>query len=426
MMHKKIKLLLFSLLLILTVAGCAPKQPATADKEEAGAVPVQVETVKKGVLDAQAGIAGKFEPKETAAIAPKVNGKIKEINVKLGQKVNKGDVLFTLDPEDLQNAVKQSEAAYKVAQANLKQAEVSSSQGLDQAKSGLVQSDSGITQAQATYDDAKLNLERTKKLYDAGAVASVELEQKETAFKNAEIALNNAKISYENAQKSVHYAEQKSAIQVAAASLEQAKVNLENARYQLANATVKAPISGIVSVVNGAPGQMAGPSQGVVTIVNINPIVVKGSLSESDVTSIKVGAVVKVEVPAVDKTIDAKVTALSPVMDQQLKAYPFEIEIPNEKEQWKSDMVVNVVFQGIDGQLKENIILSREAIFEEEGKTYVYRIENDKATKVEVQTGEETSEQIVILDGINENDVVVLKGQSLLKDGAKVTIQKQQ
>lgn len=425
MMQSKIKLLLFSLLLILTVAGCASKEPATGDKEKAGAVPVQVETANKGILDAKAGIAGKFEPKETAAIAPKVNGKINSITIKLGQKVNKGDVLFTLDPQDLQNAVKQAEAAYKVAQASLKQAEVNSSQGLDQAKSGLVQSDSGITQAQQAYDDAKLNLERTKNLFEAGAVASIELEQKKTAFKNAEIALNNAKIAYENAQKSVHYAEQKSGLQVAGASVEQAKVNLENARYQLANATVKAPINGIVSSVNGVAGQMAGPSQGVVTIVKINPIVVKGSLSESDVTSIKVGAVVKVEVPAVDKTIDAKVTALSPVMDQQLKAYPFEIEISNENEQWKSDMVVNVVFQGIDGQLKESIILSREAIFEEEGKTYVYKIENEKATKVEVQTGEETSEQIVVLDGINENDVVVVKGQSLLKDGAKVTIQKQ-
>lgn len=425
MMQRKTKLLTFLLLLTLTVAGCSGQKPAATDIKKSGPVPVQIETAKKGILDAKAGIAGKFEPKETAVIAPKVNGKISSINVKLGQKVNKGDVLFSLDPADLQNAVKQSEAAYKVAQASLKQAEVNSSQGLDQAKSGLVQSDSGITQARQAFDDAKLNLERTKKLFEAGAVASVELEQKETAFKNAEIALKNAEIAYENAKKSVQYAGKKTAIQVAQASVEQARVNLENARYQLANATVTAPISGIVSSVNGATGQMASPQAGVITIVNINPIVVKGNLSESEVTSIKVGAAVKVEVPAVNKTIDAKVTALSPVMDEQLKAYPFEIEIPNAGEQWKSDMVVNVVFQGIDGKLEENIVISRKAVFEEEGKKYVYKIENGKANKVEVQTGEETSEQIVILKGVNENDEIVVKGQTLLTDGVKVTIQKQ-
>jgi len=424
-MYRKSKLLIFLLLLTLTVVGCAPKQE-TADKEKkSGAVPVQVETAQKGILDAKAGIAGKFEPKETAAIAPKVNGKISAIHVKLGQKVNKGDVLFTLDSTDLQNTVKQSEAAYKSAQASLKQAEVNSSQGLDQAKSSLVQSESGITQAKQAYDDAKLNLERTKKLFEAGAVASVELEKSETTFKNAETALKNAEIAFENAQKSVQYAGKKTAIQVAQASVEQARVNLENARDQFANATVTAPISGIVSIVNGAPGQMASPQAGVVTIVNINPIVVKGNLSESEITSIKVGAAVKVEVPAVNKTIDAKVTALSPVMDQQLKAYPFEIEIPNANEQWKSDMVVNVVFQGINGQLQESIVIPRKAVFEEEGKQYVYKIENNKAVKVEVQIGEETSEQIVILKGVIENDEIVVKGQTLLTDGVKVTIQKQ-
>lgn len=424
-MYRKSKLLIFLLLLTLTVVGCGPKEATTDKEKKSGAVPVQVETVQKGILDAKAGIAGKFEPNEKVEIAPKISGKISKVHVELGQKVNKGDVLFSLDPEDLRNTVKQSEAALKVAQANLKQAEVSSSQSLDQAKSGLVQSDSGITQAKQAYNDAKINLDRAKKLFEAGAVASVELEQKETAFKNAETALKNAEIAYENAQNSVHYAGQKTAIQVAQASVEQAKVNLENARYQLANATVAAPISGIVSNVNGASGQMASPQAGVVTIVNINPIVVKGNLSERDVTSIKVGAVVKVEVPAVNKTIDAKVTALSPVMDQQLKAYPFEIKIPNVNEQWKSDMVVNVVFQGVNGQLQESIVIPRKAVFEEEGKKYVYKIENNKAVKVEVQPGEETSEQIIILEGLNENDVVVVKGQTLLTDGAKVTIQKQ-
>ncbi|HHY73466.1 MAG TPA: efflux RND transporter periplasmic adaptor subunit [Bacillus bacterium] len=425
-MFRKTTFLIFLLLLTLTVAGCSAKKPETTEEEKTGAVPVQIETAKKGLLDTKAGIAGKFEPKETVDVSPKVNGKIVTISVKLGQKVNKGDVLFSLDTNDLRNAVKQSEAALHVAEANLKQAEISSSQGLDQAESSMVQSESGITQAKQAYTDAKLNLERTKNLYNAGAVSAVELEQKETAFKNAEIALQNAEIAYDNAKKSVQYAGQKTAIQVAKASVEQARVSLDNARDQLANATVTAPIGGIVSNVNGAPGQMAGPQVGVVTIVNINPIIVRGNLSENEVTAIKVGAQVKVEVPAVNKTIDAKVTALSPVMDQQLKAYPFEIEIPNANEEWKSDMVVNVVFQGINGQLEENIIISRQAVFEEEGKKYVYKIENDKAKKVEVQTGEETSEQIVIVKGVNEQDNVVVKGQTLLSNEAKVTIQKQQ
>ncbi|NSL51004.1 efflux RND transporter periplasmic adaptor subunit [Calidifontibacillus erzurumensis] len=432
-MHKKTNISVFVLFVSLTfilfagltVAGCTAKETATSNKEETNAVPVQVEKARKGILDAKAGIAGKFEPYEKVAIAPKVNGKIVEISVSLGQKVNKGDVLFTLDQVDLQNAVKQAEAQLQVAQANLKKAEIGSSQGLDQAKNNLAQSESAVAQAKQAYNDAKINLERTKKLFEAGAVPSVELEQKETAFKNAEIALKNAEIAYENAKDSVHYAGQKTDIEVAKASVAQAKVNLDNAREQLANATVRAPISGIVASVNGAPGQMSSMQSSVITIVKLDPIVVKGYLSENEVTSIKTGAAVKVEVPTVGKTIDAKVTAISPVMDQQLKAYPFEIEIPNADGKWKADMVVNVIFQGTNGQLENSIIVSRKAVFEEEGKKYVYKIENNKAVKVEVKTGEETSEEIVILEGIKENDTIVVKGQTLLTDGAEVTIQKQ-
>lgn len=411
MMQRKTKILIFLLLLSLTVVGCGPKEEATTEKKKESEVPVQVETVAKGLLDAKAGLAGKFEPKESAAIVPKVSGKITAVHVKVGQKVNKGDVLFTLDTVDLQNTVQQSEAAYKVAQASLKQAEITSNQGIDQA-------DSGIIQAKQTYEDAKINLERTKQLFDSGAVASVELEQKETAYKNAEIA-------YENAKKSVEYAGQKAGLIVARANVEQARVSLENAREQLANATVKAPIAGIVSTVDGSPGQTVGPQGGVVTIVNINPIVVKANLSESEVTSIKVGAGVKVEVPAVGKTIDAKITALSPVMDPQMKAYPFEIEIPNPDEIWKSDMVVNVKILGEAGEKADSIVISRKAVFEEEGKKYVYKIDNDKAVKAEVQVGDETSEQIVITKGLNEKEQVVVKGQTLLSDGVKIAIQKQ-
>ncbi|MGA3513576.1 efflux RND transporter periplasmic adaptor subunit, partial [Lactiplantibacillus plantarum] len=107
-------------------------------------------------------------------------------------------------------------------------------------------------------------------------------------------------------------------------------------------AVVTAPISGFVSSVNGAVGQIASQGTPVVVIVNTNPLLVKANLSEQDITKVKVGTAVKVNIPMLGKEVEAKVSAVSPVMNSQLKAYPIEISIPNPSNELKADMVVNV------------------------------------------------------------------------------------
>jgi HlyD family secretion protein len=422
-MYRRGKFVILMLALTLAVTGCGKKDAVTKADAESAAVPVQVEQVKLGSIDGQAGITGKFAPNQSIQMAPKVNGKISGVNVELGQFVNKGDVLFSLDPTDLQNTVKQSQAAYQVAQANMKQAQNNSQQGIEQAQSNVAQTRNSVDQAEQAYQDAQKNATRTQQLFDAGAVSSVDLEKAQTSLKNAEFALQNAQTSHENATGSATHAEQQSAVEVAQASLEQAKVNLENAQDQLANSVVKAPVSGMISNVNGSTGQMASPQSPVVTIVSIDPILVKANLSENEVTRIKIGAPVTVEALAVSKKIDAKVTAISPVMDPQLKAYPMEISIPNPNREWKADMVVNIIFKDMNpNQVK---VVSQNAVFEEQGKKYVYRVENGVAKKVEVTTGQETSKEIEIKSGLSNSDTVVVKGQTLIKDGAKVEIQNQ-
>jgi multidrug resistance efflux pump len=342
-------------------------------------------------------------------ITPKVSGKITSLPVKLGQHVNKGQLLFKIDEQDSINNVQQAEAAYRVAQANLKQTNSSSDQGLVQAKNSLKQAEQALA-------DAKLNQQRMQQLFAQGAISSQQLEQANTQ-------LTNAQTSYANAQQSLQAAQQKTGTQVSEASVNQSAVSLQNAREALANATVTAPISGFVSSVTGAVGQMAG-QQPVVVIVNTNPLLVKANLSEADVTKVKVGTAVKVNVQSTGSTIEAKVTAVSPVMDSSLKAYPIEITIPNADNALKSDMVVNVTFPNVSSEQKNSLVISRKAVFEREGKQYVFKLEGDVAKQVEVGTGAGSSDTIEIVSGLAAGDQIVVKGQTLLHDGSKVSIQK--
>lgn len=398
------------LLLTLVLAGCSAQPAAVDDQKEELPTPVQVETVTEGSVGVAAGLTGTLVPEKEVQVAPKISGKIQSLRVELGQTVKQGDVLFTLDQQDLQNAVKQAEAAYNLALANFKQNDVNTAQGLEQAKNSLAQAEQALA-------DAKRNEQRMQQLFSQGAISQQQYEQAQSALTNAQTAYNNAKTAYETAQR-------QASVAVSQASVEQARVSLENAREQLANATVTAPISGVVSAVSGSVGEIASPQMPVVVLVKTDPLLVKVNVSEQEITKLSPGSKVTVFLPALNKQLAASVTAISPVMDQQVKGYPVEISIPNPTGELKADMVAKV--QLSDGtENKNSLVISRSAVFEESGKRYVYIVQGDTAKRVEVTTGAESSDRIEIVSGLKKGDQVVVKGQAMLKDGSKVKIQQQ-
>ncbi|ADM72194.1 Macrolide export protein MacA [Paenibacillus polymyxa E681] len=448
-MNKKSALIATTLLLSVALAGCGGGEAPAAQTAAQQAIPVQVAKVTKGSISDSTGIIGSFAPKETAQVSPKISGKIQSINLTVGQKVSKGDTLFTIDQKDLQDAIKQSQESYQVALANLKQAESGAAQSVqqaessvDQAKSALVQQDNTITQAQTSLVDAQSSvrdaqntLNRNQQLFSAGALSQSELEQSQiahrralTAVENAQITLHNAQTSkesaqttYSNAQKSLRLAQQKTGIDVARASVNQAKSSLDTARSQLVDSVVKAPISGTISVVTGTQGQMVSAQSAVATIANTNPIIAKVNVSESELLKLQVGSSVTVGVDSLDKRIEARVSAVNPVMDNDLKAYPVEISVPNGSGELKSGMVVTVYMKS---EAPKNILVSQDAITEQAGKKYAYVVEGTVAKRVEVQTGQESAKQIEITKGLTEGQNVVVKGVSLLTDGAKINVVK--
>ncbi|MEK4734147.1 MULTISPECIES: efflux RND transporter periplasmic adaptor subunit [unclassified Paenibacillus] len=448
-MNKKSALIATTLLLSVALAGCGGGEAPAATTTAQQAIPVQVAKVAKGSINDSTGIIGSFAPKETAQVSPKISGKIQSINLTVGQKVNKGDTLFTIDQKDLQDSIKQSQESYQVALANLKQAESGAAQSVqqaessvDQAKSALVQQDNTITQAQTSLVDAQSSvrdaqntLNRNQQLFSAGALSQSELEQSQiahrralTAVENAQITLHNAQTSkqsaqttYSNAQKSLRLAQQKTGIDVARASVNQAKSSLDTARSQLVDTVVKAPISGTISVVTGTQGQMVSAQSAVATIANTNPIIAKVNVSESELLKMQVGSSVTVGVDSLNKRIEAKVSAVNPVMDNDLKAYPVEVSVPNGSGELKSGMVVTVYMKS---EAPKNILVSQDAITEQAGKKYAYVVEGTVAKRVEVQTGQESAKQVEVTKGLAEGQNVVVKGVSLLTDGAKINVVK--
>lgn len=392
----------------VAIGGCSSQEAqVTPQQEEAKVVPVQIDTVKRGSVGASAGVTGKLAPSETVEVTPKAGGKISMVHVKLGQQVQKEAVLFTMDQTDLTNAVKEAQASYELAAASLQQSKTSTAQSLQQAQSGLVSAQQGL-------NDAKRGYERISALFNQGAVSAQQLEQ-------AKAVLVNEQSAYDTAKQTLATAKQKTGVAVTEASVEQARVALENARQQLGNAVIAAPISGTISEVHGSAGEMASPQSAVVTIVDTDPLIAKTNLSEKDMATVKTGDLVHVSLTATGQSLQGTVTAISPVMNPDLRAYPVEISLANRDDRLKADMVVNIQFG--HQQSAQSLVISRKAVFEENGKQYVYRLDQLTAKKVEVKTGVQTSDAVEILEGVKEGEQIVVRGQTLLKDGATVQIQ---
>jgi RND family efflux transporter MFP subunit len=446
-MNKKNMTIISAFVLSAALAGCSGEESPAAAPAEQAAVSVEVGQVTKGSIEAESGIVGSLTPNKTVQVSPEINGMIKSIHLKIGQTVNKGDVLFTLDQKDIQDNITQAQESYNVALASLKQAQSSAEQsvqqaesGVDQAKSALVQQQSAIEQAQSSVADAESSLRdaqnslnRTQQLFAAGAVSQTEFEQAQATARQAQSALDHAQLTlrnahsslesaqttYNNAVKSLRLARNGSGVDVSRASVNQARSNLQTARSQLTDATVKAPMSGTIAAVNGTVGQLVSSQTSVVTIANTNPVLVKVNLAESEMLNVKVGSSVALEIPSLEKKITAKVTAISAVMDEDLRAYPVEISVDNPSNTLKAGMVANVYTQSGDA---EGLLIPQAAVTEKAGTKYVFIIEGNIAKQVEITTGEESANQVEVMEGLSEGQQIVVKGATMLTDGAPVSV----
>lgn len=363
--------LIFSLTLGSTGCSTATVTDETENKETY--IPVEIQIVETKNLVETAIFNGKIFSDHEVSVIPKVPGKVTSINVKVGDNVQAGQVLFSMDTGDLQ--------------ATLDQATV------------------GVQSAELTYqinkdnlDSTMENLKRYKALYEAGAVSKVELE---------------------NMEKSVATLEKQ--VEMYALQLENAKTALASAQKAIADMTVTAPVSGTVSAINVVQGQMASQAIASVTITKLDALYVSVSVPENIVNSLKVGEEAKVIVnSAGEKEYKGTLTSISPTANLQTTLYPVKISIEDPEGLVKPGMFAKVE---IPTQTKENVLtINSEAVVLKDGKNVVFVVEEEQAVPKEVETGLDTGSDLEILEGLQAGEQVIIKGQTLVEQGSKVKV----
>lgn len=198
-------------------------------------------------------------------------------------------------------------------------------------------------------------------------------------------------------------------------TLNNSVINYELGDLTVKYATLTTPIAGIVTNVDQPnSGVNISPATATFSIIDPKSIYLKSQIDQEDVIKIKVGDKTTVRLDSFsDQTFDSKITYISytPISGQTSTVYEVRFELPKDNDDLKYKI-------GMDGDaiitLKENqnsLIIPIDALTQTESETYVLvkNPDDNQLIKKIVKTGIETDTEIEILEGLSENDQVIIK-----------------
>lgn len=250
-------------------------------------------------------LQGEVEAKEFK-IASKVPGRVLDIAVKKGQKVKKGDFIFSIDSPEINAKMAEATAARSAASAQSRKAQ-NGAQPED-----ITAAYSTYVKAEAAAQFAEKTFKRIQNLYKEGVVPEQKRDEVETKMKAARETANAAKAIWQKAEKGARK-EDKDA---AAALVERADAAIAQVQSYLDETSIRAISDGEVSGINVEAGELVSTGFPVVTLLNLDDIWVTLYIREDYLSQFKTGSTFKARIPGLDnREFDFKVTYISPTGD---------------------------------------------------------------------------------------------------------------
>ena len=359
---KKIMLIAAATLLFASCGGGGGR-PSFGDNE------YPVVTVGTSSADMQSTYPATIKGVQDVQISPKVAGFITQINVKEGQTVGAGQVLFVIDNVTYQAQVRQAQAS--------------------------------VNTAQASCNTAKLNFENSQKLYENKVIGDFELQ--------------SATNQYEQAK----------------AGLAQAQAALASAKEMLSFCYVKSPAAGVVGTLPFKVGALVNTANVLTTVSNNSSMEVYFSLTEKDALAMSknaggqnaaLEAMPAVKLQLADGSVyaqEGRVTKMSGVIDAATGSVQMIALFPNSEKILKSGGSGAII---IPRSTTSAIIIPQGCVSEVQNKKFVYTLQKDnkvKYTEIKVDPQNDGNNYIVT-EGLKVGDKYVTNGITKLSDGMEI------
>ena len=353
------KLMMFAAIAATLVScGGGGGRPQFGDNE------YPVTTAGESTADMQTTYPASIKGVQDVEIRPKVSGFLTQINVKEGQTVGAGQLLFVIDNETYQAQVRQAQAA--------------------------------VNAAQQQVNTTKLTYDNSQQLHANKVIGDFELQ--------------TSKNTYEAAQ----------------AQLAQAKAALASAREALSFCYVKSPAAGVVGTLPFKKGALVSASNVLTTVSNITSMDVYFSVTEKEAMLLSekgLASLPAVKLQLADGSIygqEGHVSRMSGVIDAATGSVQLIASFPNPQKTLKSGATGNIIIPRVNSNA---IIVPQNCVMEVQNKKFIYTLGKDnKVTYTEIQVDPQNDgNNYIVTGGLKAGDKYVTNGVTKLSDGMEIT-----
>lgn len=327
--------------------------PTVQNRQDKG-----VQKVKRRSIQLSITAAGDISPAEQVSVIPETSGRIKALLVDIGDNVKKGDVLVTLDDETL-----------------LKERDTQTTE---------------IEGSRLQVERDKRSYDRAQQLFDKGLLSTAEYE---SALATYQISTNN---------------------------LVRSEKSLAQIDERLSKTQILAPFDCTVLTRPVSIGQAVSGSDGAsggtecLTVADLNQMIIDAHINQADVTRMKLGQEVNIQVEAVTGLkLTGVVERIAPqaTLKNNIKGFSCRILLKNPDERVRPGMTANI---SIPIALADNVLtVPLSAVFTEGGERFVYIKNGETWEQRNVKIGVADFSFVEIQDGLNEDEIVALEPPSM-------------
>lgn len=348
----------------LVLVSCGGKS-APQQNPAAAAVPVNTYTVEEERVTGTDTYPGTVVPLQEVELRPQVSGYITNYYVQDGQRVTKGQRLYEIDRSKYQATFQQAQANLQSARANLARVEK--------------------------------DLERYERLAEREAIARQQVDYARTDVETARA-------------------------QVAAA---EAQVN--SAATDVGYATITAPFDGTIGISQVRVGAQVSPGQPLLnTISSTDPIAVDFVINQQEIS--RFSQLMQGQQPDSLFTIllnnqteypyPGKIITIDRAIGRQTGTTTVRLQFPNPERTLIPGMTVSV--QVLNQDIGEQLVIPYRAVTEQLGEYYVYVVQGDSVNQRNVTLGTRFGSDVVVREGLEQGNTIVVEGIQRLRQGAKV------
>ncbi len=365
-------------------------------KGKTSTLPVKVVDVIKGDLPLRLPISAQSDVWEKAVIKAQVNGNIKNIHVKVGQKVKKGQLLIKIDDKELILEQNRAKANKLKALSNF-----------------LVKEDKKDNTIKETTENQDLKNAKEKYLKAIKDFEKGKISQKQ---------LDLITEKYERTQ--VYSGTLREEIRKAQDGLTDSIISLKKTELNLERSSIRAPFNGVITDIKCSKGAHVSSGTELIKIINLSTLYLKGYALESEKKILKKGTKLRIKFDSYpNQFFKGRIDAISPEVDPKNKTITVFANLINKEDS---------IFPGMHAQMdiehrvkKDILIVPRKAIVFRQDRALIFIVNNNVASWKYVELGEKNDlEQEIISDEVKAGDKVVVEGQLTLGHLSKVKIVK--